>query len=136
MCGRRGLERYVKGYRKIRDALEKKREELANNQSPVQYHLRENMIKVEFYKPVVATRYKTISSVKENLLHNFFLCKNEKTWRTLPHRHCGKNGIFSASLSVIDVNRNILNYLSYYNIIEKLISRIINMMKILIIVVE
>ena len=68
MCGRRGLERYVKGYRKIRDALEKKREELANNQSPVQYHLRENMIKVEFYKPVVATRYKTISSVKENIL--------------------------------------------------------------------
>ena len=56
MCGRRGLERYVKGYRKIRDALEKKREELANNQSPVQYHLRDNMIKVEFYKPVVATR--------------------------------------------------------------------------------
>ena len=56
MCGRRGLERYVKGYRQIRSDLEKKREELANNQNPAQYHLRENFIKVEFYKPVVATR--------------------------------------------------------------------------------
>lgn len=56
MCGRRGLERYVKGYRQIRSDLEKKREELANNQNPAQYHLREKFIKVEFYKPVVATR--------------------------------------------------------------------------------
>ena len=57
MCGRRGLEKYVKGYRQIRNDLEKKREELATNQNPAQYHLRENLIKVEFYKPVVASRW-------------------------------------------------------------------------------
>ena len=56
MCGRRGLEKYVKGYRQIRNDLEKKREELANNKNPAQYHLSENLIKVEFYKPVVASR--------------------------------------------------------------------------------
>ena len=56
MCGRRGLERYVKGYRQIRSDLEKKREELATTQNPAQYHLREKFIKVEFYKPVVASR--------------------------------------------------------------------------------
>ena len=61
MCGRRGLEKYVKGYRQIRNDLEKKREELVNNQNPVQYHLSENFIKVEFYKPVVASRYKFVS---------------------------------------------------------------------------
>ena len=56
MCGRRGLEKYVKGYRQIRSDLEKKREELASNQNPAQYQLNKNFIKVEFYKPVVASR--------------------------------------------------------------------------------
>merc|ERR1711950_97360 len=63
MCGRRGLEKYVKGYRQIRNDLEKKREELATNQNPAQYHLRENLIKVEFYKPVVASRTRKLGGL-------------------------------------------------------------------------
>ena len=75
MCGRRGLEKYVKGYRQIRNDLEKKREELATNQNPAQYHLRENLIKVEFYKPVVASRWVEVYQLRQ--IFNNFLSERE-----------------------------------------------------------
>ena len=81
MCGRKGLERFVKGYRsvvrvgtrlyrmafrQIRRDLDKKREEL-NTQNPSQYSISENLIKVEFYKPVVGSRLVNSISDLENL---------------------------------------------------------------------
>merc|ERR1712026_208699 len=62
MCGRRGLEKYVKGYRQIRRDLDKKREELSTS-SGGQYLISEKFIKVEFYKPVVASRTRKLGGL-------------------------------------------------------------------------
>merc|ERR1712110_1304010 len=63
MCGRRGLERFVKGYRQIRSDLDKKREELDSQTPPGNNSIRDNFIKVEFYKPVVASRTRKLGGL-------------------------------------------------------------------------
>merc|ERR1711963_199540 len=57
LSGRRDLEKYVKGYRQLRRDLDKAREDLLLStevQSP--HLLKDNFFKVDFYKPVVASK--------------------------------------------------------------------------------
>jgi len=57
LSGRKGLEKYVKGYRELRQELDKAREELLLHSEVHSPHLlKDEFFKVQFYKPVVASR--------------------------------------------------------------------------------